>query len=255
MVIHPTAAQGYTAKSDAFARGRPDYPPELADWLRTDLGLGPGKVALDLGSGTGKFLPTLRATGASVLAVEPLDAMRARLIEDNPGIEAMAGSAEHIPLADCSVHAVVCAQSFHWFANRRAVAEIHRVLKLRGMLGLVWNVRDERVPWVAALGSIIELYADDTPRYRQDDWRRLFPAEGFSPLVEKHFPHHHTGSPERVIVDRTLSTSFIAALPLARQDEIAVRIRALIASTPELAGKSEVSYPYQTVALSCRRLV
>jgi ubiquinone/menaquinone biosynthesis C-methylase UbiE len=252
MAIHPAAAQGYSARADIYAKGRPDYAPEVVDWLREDLALGPGKTALDLGSGTGKFLPTLHATGASVIAVEPVDAMRAQLTEQNTGIEAKAGSAEHIPLADASLDAVICAQCFHWFANAEALAEIRRVLKPGGALGLIWNVRDEHVPWVAALTSIVEPYSGGAPRFNRREWRRVFPADGFTPLVERHMYHHHTGSPERVIVDRALSVSFIAALPQAKQDEIAKKLRALIAATLELAGKAEVTFPYRTEAFSCR---
>ena len=252
--IHPAAAQGYMANSLAYAKGRPDYPPDLAEWLRSDLALSPGKQALDLGSGTGKFLPTLLATGASVIAVEPVDAMRTQLMEANPGVEAKAGSAEQIPLGDGSMDAVICAQCFHWFANHQALAEIHRVLKPGGFLGLIWNVRDERVAWVAALTDIFEPYSGDAPRYYKREWRKLFPADGFTPLVEQHFPHHHIGAPERVIVDRCLSISFIAALPQAKQNEVAAQLRDLIASTPELAGKAEVTFPYVTAAFSCRKL-
>jgi SAM-dependent methyltransferase len=90
MTVHPAAAQGYTANSEIFAKGRPDYPPQIADWLRDELGLGPGKIVLDLGAGTGKLLPSLLATDATVVAVEPVDAMRARLIERNPGVGVMA---------------------------------------------------------------------------------------------------------------------------------------------------------------------
>jgi SAM-dependent methyltransferase len=255
MAIHPAAAQGYGARAGIYAKGRPDYAPEVVDWLRDDLELGPGKTALDLGSGTGKFLPTLRATGASVIAVEPVDAMRAQLIEQNPGVEAKVGSAEHIPLADTSLDAVTCAQCFHWFANAEALAEIHRVLKPGGALGLIWNVRDERVPWVAALTKVIEPYSGGAPRFNRREWRRVFPADGFTPLVERHMYHYHTGSPEQVIVDRALSVSFIAALPQAEQDEIAEKIRALIAATPELAGKAEVTFPYRTAAFSCQTVV
>jgi SAM-dependent methyltransferase len=253
MAVHPAAAQGYAANADLFVRGRPDYPPDIADWLRDDIALRPGKTALDLGSGTGKFLSRLQETGAAVVAVEPVDAMRTHLIERNPGIEAMAGSAEHIPLADRSVDSVVCAQSFHWFANRRALAEIRRVLRPGGFLGLVWNVRDERVPWVARLTDIIEPHGDDTPRYKLG-WRDVFPAEGFTPLVEKEFAHSHTGSPEQVIVARMLSISFVAVLPLDRQDAVAAQIRALIAATPELAGKPRVTFPYRTMTYACHRL-
>ena len=143
--IHQAAAEGYTAKAEAYIRGRPEYPAAVQDWLRDDLALGAGKTVLDLGAGTGKFLPHLRATGAAVIAVEPVPAMRAQLTQRNPGIEAMAGTAEDIPLADGAVDAIVCAQAFHWFANPAALAEIHRVLKPGGALGLIWNVRDESV--------------------------------------------------------------------------------------------------------------
>src|SRR5215472_10267221 len=118
--IHHSAAGGY-AVTAAYVKGRPDYPPEVDDWLRGDLALGKGKIALDLGAGTGKFLPHLRRTDATVVAVEPVRAMLAQLVDLHAGIEAKQGSAEHIPLADASVDAVVCAQSFHWFANANAL--------------------------------------------------------------------------------------------------------------------------------------
>jgi ubiquinone/menaquinone biosynthesis C-methylase UbiE len=94
-----------------------------------------------------------------------------------PDIEAKKGSAEKIPLADASVDAIVCAQAFHWFATPEALAEIYRVLKSGGALGLIWNVRDERVAWVAALTEIMKPFGD-TPRYHTQIWRRLFPAAG-----------------------------------------------------------------------------
>ena len=249
------AAEGFAARAETYAAGRPDYPPGLAGWLRDDLGLSSGKVALDLGSGTGKFLPLLQAAGASVIAVEPVRQMRAQLIALHPGVDAREGSAEQIPLADMSVDAVVCAQSFHWFATATALAEIRRVLKPGGMLGLIWNVRDESVAWVAELTAIMAPYEGSVPRYRTQKWRRLFPAEGFGPLLEKQFPHGHAGSPEAVIVDRTLSVSFIAALPPSEQDRVAAQVRAMIVASPDVAGRNEITFPYVTAAFRCQKLV
>jgi len=252
--IHRAAATGFAKGAATYVKGRPDYPPEVEDWLRGDLALRKGKTVLDLGAGTGKFIPSLRVTDAAIIAVEPVPAMLAQLIECNPGITAKEGSAEHIPLADASIDAVVCAQSFHWFARREALAEIHRVLKPGGVLGLIWNVRDESVGWVAALTEIMRPYEGNTPRHHTQDWRRLFPAEGFGPLRERRFPNAHTGSPEQVIIDRVLSTSFIAALPAMEQDRVAAQIRKLIETSPDLAGKSEVTFPYETAAFSCTKL-
>ncbi|HUZ91499.1 MAG TPA: class I SAM-dependent methyltransferase [Methylocella sp.] len=252
--IHRAAASGFAKGAATYVKGRPDYPPDVGDWLRGDLALCKGKTVLDLGAGTGKFVPYLRATGATPIAVEPIPAMLAQLVELNPGIAAKEGSAEHIPLEDSSVDAVVCAQAFHWFARREALGEIRRVLKPDGVLGLIWNVRDESVAWVAALSEIMRPFEGDTPRHHRQEWRRLFPAEGFGPLRERRFVNGHAGSPEHVIIDRVLSTSFIAALPPLDQNRIAFQIRTLIKTSPDLASKSEVTFPYVTAAFSCAKI-
>ncbi|MDR5838440.1 methyltransferase domain-containing protein [Caballeronia sp. LZ034LL] len=246
--VHRAAAVGYTAHADSYVRGRPDYPPALTGWLVEQLGLGPGASVVDLGAGTGKFTPRLVQTGAQVFAVEPVDSMRAKLSAALPEVEALAGSAQSIPLADASVDAVVCAQSFHWFASRAALDEIHRVLKPGGRLGLVWNMRDARVPWVAKLDAIVNRYEGDTPRYYTGAWRSAFPHAGFGPLVETHFGIGHTGAPEDVILNRVRSTSFIAALPEAEREDIERAVRQLIDDEPDLRGKSEVTVPYETAA-------
>lgn len=252
--LHPAAATGFTSGADTYAKGRPDYPAALSAWLHGTLRLGPGRAVADLGAGTGKFTGLLAATGAAVTAIEPVDAMRARLAASLPGVTALAGSAEAIPLPDASLDAVVCAQAFHWFATPAALAEIRRVLKVGGRLGLVWNVRDEATPWVAALTRIMNAHEGDAPRYHTGAWRTVLPAEGFGPLHEDVFAHGHTGTPEQVILDRTLSVSFIAALPEAERAGVAESVRDLIARTPELAGRSEVTFPYRTHVYWCERV-
>jgi SAM-dependent methyltransferase len=249
--IDASAAEGFAAGARAYAAGRPEYPIEIEDWLRDDLGLAEGRSALDLGAGTGKFLSRLRATGATIFAVEPVAEMRASLVAANPDVVALSGTAETIPLPDAGLDAIVCAQSFHWFATAAALAEMRRVLKIGGVLGLVWNVRDESVGWVAEITRLLAPYEGETPRFGSGRWRDVFLAEGFSALKERRFPHAHVGPPERVIVDRTLSTSFIAALPTDERARVAARVRELIAATPSLGEKSEVAYPYETRAHFC----
>lgn len=246
--IHHAAAEGYTATADRYVRGRPGYPPEIADWLRGQLGLQAGKTVLDLGAGTGKFTPLLVQTGARVIAVEPVAQMLGKLSAALPQVEALAGTATAIPLADASADAVVCAQAFHWFANTEALAEIHRVLKPGGKFGLVWNMRDARVDWVAQLDQIVNRFEGDTPRYYTGAWRKVLPFKGFGPLHEQHYSHGHTGAPEDVILNRVRSTSFIAALPAHEKLEIDEQINALIAAKPELSGKEVVTMPYETAA-------
>ena len=251
--IHEAAAAGYQTAAATYAAGRPDYPAECETWLREVVGLGAGRTVVDLGAGTGKFLPCLRRTGARLLAVEPVAAMRDHIERANDDVTAMAGTATAIPLPDAAVDAVVCAQAFHWFATAEALAEIRRVLRPAGVLGLIWNVRDESVPWVAALTEILDAHEGDAPRYRSGAWRQVFPAEGFAFLGERHATHDHVGPAERVIVDRAMSVSFIASLPPDRKAAVMGKVRSLIAATPELAGPGDVALPYDTAMFAYRR--
>lgn len=252
--LHHAARQGFSSAAEAYSHGRPDYPPALLPWLRQALGLGPGRSAVDLGAGTGKFTPLLIATGASVVAIEPVDAMRAQLLRSLPTVTALAASAQSLPLADASVDAVLCAQAFHWFASAEALREIGRVLKAGGKLGLVWNVRDESVDWVAAITRIVAPYQGDTPRFHTGEWRRLFPGELFSGLEETVLSYRHRGSARRVIVERVLSVSFIAALPEADRKHVEQSLDQLIASHAELRGAASIEFPYRTHAYCSTRV-
>lgn len=244
---------GFGAAAQAYDKGRPDYPDEIDTWLRQDLGVKPPRtVVLDLGAGTGKFTQRLLKVNASVIAVEPEPHMREKFSRRCPEVRLLEGQAEAIPLPAASVDAVVCAQSFHLFANAEALTEIHRVLKPGGRLGLVWNLRDTHVDWVAQLAAIVQRYAGDYPRYYSGHWRTVLDhhyAGKYAPRVEKHWQHGHTGSPEDVIVRRIKSISFIANLAEAEQARILDEVRTLIATHPELAGKDQVTVPYDTVAL------
>jgi SAM-dependent methyltransferase len=253
-VVHHAALEGFSRQAASYGRGRPDYPQPLLTWLREALQLGPGTSAVDLGAGTGKFTRLLLQTGAAVLAIEPVDAMRAQLLQDFPGITALAATAQAMPLADASVDAVLCAQAFHWFASDSALREIGRVLKPGGKLGLVWNVRDETVDWVAAITRIMAPYEADTPRFHSGQWRRLFPHELFSQLQERAVAHEHVGSAQAVILDRVLSVSFIAALPATERDRVAAQLESLIATHRELRDRPAIAFPYVTRAYACTRV-
>jgi len=147
----PDWARSFGAVADAYDRGRPSYPREAAVWL---CGAEPVTL-LELGAGTGKLTEQLVALGHDVHATDPDEAMLAILRGQLPDVRTSVASAEDIPAPDRSVDVVVCAQAFHWFDLDRALPEIARVLKPRGRLALVWNQRDERIPWVRRLGRLI----------------------------------------------------------------------------------------------------
>lgn len=130
-----------------YERARPEYPDAAVDWL---LPAGAKKV-LDLGAGTGKLTRALAARGLEVIAVDPSPKMLDQLRAAVPDAIVHEGSAEDIPVADASVDAVLVAQAWHWVDQSLALPSVARVLRPGGTLGLVWNMRDQRVPWVARL--------------------------------------------------------------------------------------------------------
>ncbi|QXI31047.1 class I SAM-dependent methyltransferase [Pseudomonas vanderleydeniana] len=253
--VHQAAQVGFSAEAKTYAHGRPDYPAELLPWLRDTLGAGPAAQVVDLGAGTGKFTRLLTTTGATVTAIEPVEAMRAELVARLPQVRALSGTADAMPLDTGSADALTCAQAFHWFAHQSSLAEMHRVLRPGGRLGLVWNVRDESVDWVAQITRIITPLEGDTPRFHTGAWRLPFDnSRHFSAPELSRFEYSHIGPPQEVIIERFLSVSFIAALPDAGKARVVEQLQKLIETHPDLRGRETIAFPYRTEAYHCIRL-
>ncbi len=199
---------------------------------------------VDLAAGTGKLTRALVPTGATVVAVEPVAEMRA-LIE---GVEALDGRAEAIPLPDGSADAVTVGQAFHWFATDAALAEIHRVLRPGGALGLIWNSRDDEDELQRAITDLIHPLAGDVTSYYGDAWREPFGHTAlFGPLEEASFPQSQELD-EQGLVDRFLSVSYIASATEEQRAAVEARLRAL---ARERGGR--VTLPYVTSVHVTRR--
>jgi SAM-dependent methyltransferase len=235
------SARGFARAPDDYERGRPTYPAAAVERLARELRLEPGRVVLDLGAGTGKLTALLLETGADVRAVEPVAEMRRALARRAPGVPVSDSTAEATGLPARSIDAVTVAQAFHWFRGDEALAEIHRVLRPGGRLGLVWNFRDETVPWVAELTRIMEPHRGDAPRAASGAWREAFERTVlFGPLETATFRHLHELTAEGLVA-RVASVSFIAALPEARRAQILDEVRELVhAPTVELPYRTEV---------------
>jgi SAM-dependent methyltransferase len=233
MSIHEEARRGFGQGAAAYERGRPGYPEAAVRWLGERLALGSGRTVIDVGAGTGKLTRELVASGAEVVAVEPVAAMRAVLEHVLASVRVVEGTAERLPVEDRSADAIAVAQAFHWFDVPRSLAEFHRALRPGGRFALIWNRRRLEQPLHREISAIIEPYRRDTPSHQQGEWRApLAASRRFTAAGEMEVPYEQALDVEGV-VDRVGSTSFIGALPDRDREDVLGRIRSLASGWPE----------------------
>ena len=221
----------------AYERGRPSYPPEAIDWL---LPAGARKV-LDLGAGTGKLTTRLVERGLDVVAVDPIPDMLEMLRSSLPETRAVLGTAEEIPLEDNSVDAVLVAQAWHWVDPERAIPEVARVLRPGGRLGLVWNIRDERLGWVRELGRIIGSDGDSGRT-------QLTLRTPFTELQRHQLEWTNYLTPQ-ALIDLVASRSYCITSPTEVRARTLDQVRELLATHPALANSTGLALPYVTVCI------
>jgi ubiquinone/menaquinone biosynthesis C-methylase UbiE len=253
--IHEAAAKGFERGAAEYEKGRPGYPRELVDRFVELSGLGAGKVVVDVGAGTGKFTRLLVPTGATVVAVEPVAAMRAQLAESVPGVEILDGTGEALPLPDASADAVTAAQAAHWFDGPAAFADIARVLRPGGTLGLVWNTRDRAWPWTEPIDELMARVAGDAPRFRQaeDRWTAALAAnDDFDEVRLEEFTNAVTHDLESMLA-RVSSVSYVSALPDDRRAALLDELTVILRDGPMAQEGETFVEPYRTELYWCRR--
>jgi SAM-dependent methyltransferase len=226
-------ALSFGGVADAYERGRPSYPRDAVVWLTSDR----PTTVLELGAGTGKLTREMVALGHVVHATEPDAAMLEVLQRELPDAQAKVGTAEDVPAPDRSYDVVVAAQAFHWFDLDEALPEIARVLRPGGRLSLVWNERDERIPWVKRLGGLIgspDQLRDPTEAIEESG---LFGAVEFSSHRFWQVVDQHT------IQDLALSRSEIAILDEAARAEKLAEVLAFYDDFGR--GMDGMQLPYQ----------
>jgi ubiquinone/menaquinone biosynthesis C-methylase UbiE len=230
----PDWAHSFGGVAEAYERGRPTYPVEAVRWM---LGDHPQTV-LELGAGTGKLTRVVAGLGHDVHATDPDEAMLSILEREVPGVRTAQAGAEEIPLGDASVDAVLAGQAFHWFDLDLALPEIARVLRPGGRICLVWNYRNEKIPWVRRLGTIIGTQEQET-----DPAQALIFSELFG-FVEDHEFTHWQGIDRESIRDLVLSRSNVAVLDEAGR---AAKLAEVLAFYDEYGrGMDGMQLPYVT---------
>jgi SAM-dependent methyltransferase len=229
-------ARSFGSAADAYARARPSYPEEAVRFVLPNV---PCSV-VDVGAGTGKLTEVLVRLGCQVVAVEPDAEMRARI----QGGEVRDGVAEVLPLPNGSMDGVVAGQASHWFAMTRFLDEAVRVLRPGGTVGLLRNVQDDRIEWVAALaeltgqGALASVEVEVPFRDERFERAELLEVAHAQPMSAS------------LLVDRVASSSRIIVRPPEQREALLARVAAF---ARERFGEDTFEFPLLTRAWRYRR--
>ena len=253
MPLHPLVS-GFAEVADDYEYGRPCYLPEAVAAAARGLRLAPGARIADVGAGTGKLTRALAAAGFDVVAVEPLPGLRERLRAAVPGVEALAGTAEALPLPDAAVDAVACADAFHWFDGPPAVAEFARVIRPGGGLALLWNMEDDEAetpPWHVELGDLLERVRPEHPSWtdgHEQGRGAVAASPAFGALALDEIRHERATDRDRLIA-LVGSMSFVGGLPRPERLQVLERVAALL----DRHGVHDVRMSARTTVWTARR--
>ena len=216
-------ARSFGAVAQTYDRARATYPRAAVEWALAAASGRAGRVVFVRNTGKLCFATLQEGLSLSDTGVR----LQVMLSRDEVGEEALAGTAEQVPLPDASVDAVLVGQAWHWFDQDAALAEVRRVLRPGGAVGLLWNVFDDRVPWVAAL---VQATGAEDRRSAMDDTPPL-------PGAERREIGHSQPMTRDLLADNIASRSAVVLMAPAERAELLRRVR-------ELAPADEVDVPW-----------
>jgi SAM-dependent methyltransferase len=223
----------FADRASDYALFRPSYPAAAIDAALAGLAPGPPVTAADIGAGTGISSRLFADRGVAVLAVEPNPAMR-ESADPHPGVTFVDGTAEATGLPAESVELVICAQAFHWFRPREALAEFRRIVKPGGRLVFLVNERDPEDPttrvYNAAMKAAVERELSEGMRGSVDE--ALRDAGLAAPIVS--FPNPQALARDSLI-GRARSASYVPKEG-ARYEQLLRDLDALWAAHRDGAG-------------------
>jgi SAM-dependent methyltransferase len=181
-------AASFGGVASHYERYRPGPPAVAVDWLL------PSRVAhvVDLGAGTGALTRLLVDRADEVVAVDPDERMRAVLVEEFPGVQAVDGQGEAMPLPDGWADAVLASSSWHWVDPRAGFAEVARVLAPGGLLGTIWGGPDQESPFLAQAQAMLSGRSEESElaSFMAGDGRRPVSTLELTPDAPFSAPEH-----------------------------------------------------------------
>lgn len=130
----PTFKDHFSVLASNYANYRPEYPPELFEWLATLCA--EHELAWDCATGNGQAAKCIANHFEYVIATDA-SADQIAQAQGAENVVFRVASAEHSELKKHSVDLLVVAQAVHWFDLEKFYIEAKRVLKPDGIIALI----------------------------------------------------------------------------------------------------------------------
>lgn len=134
----------FSTRVENYIKYRPNYPPQIIEFLTEKKILSKQSIIADVGSGTGILSELFLKNGNKVFGVEPNSEMRRtaeKMLKDYPNFVSIHSSAENTSLLSNSIDLIIVGQAFHWFNVEKTRKEFKDILKSDEYIVLIWNNR------------------------------------------------------------------------------------------------------------------
>lgn len=157
----------FDSAASEYDAARPTYPDAVFAAIQDAAGPLTGLLTLDCGAGTGIASRQLAARGARVVSLDIGGQMLAKAKARDPRSACVLADGNRMPVRPAVADLVTFAQSWHWFDQRLAAAEIARVLRPGGHWAAWWNRPSATgEPWFDEYEQLVTVFCPGYQRQR-----------------------------------------------------------------------------------------
>ncbi len=153
----------FRRQASTYGRWRRDYSPALYATIEAHAGAAAGRLAVDVGCGTGFVTGSLAARGWRPVGVDFSAPMLAATREISGPLGFVRARAEEIPLGGGCAALLTCGTAYHWFAPAPTMAEFRRVLAPGGWAALFWRYPVKDQPYMQVVDDVCARFGRTLP--------------------------------------------------------------------------------------------
>ena len=245
--------------ADSYDAARPSYPDGLFAELERRTGRLAGRLVLDWGAGTGIASRQLTERGARVISLDIGEQMLRRAHARSPLTPCVQADGNRMPVRAGSADLVTFAQSWHWFDQRAASAEVARVLRPGGYWAAWWNrASGAGEPWFDRYEDVLAVSCPGfTWRHERDETLAQDSSSALEgtllmePIGHEVVPWTRQVKAADWFTDEQSKSYIIGLEPTVRESVLRQLAEIVMAQFPD----GQMTVPYLTTLVAARRTV